>query len=49
MGEKKELPSRNKGKFSWVKVYFASKAVRIIISIVLIAVVVAGVTAGVKK
>ena len=49
MGEKKELPSRNKGKFSWVKVYFASKAVRIIISIVLIAMVVAGITAGVKK
>lgn len=49
MGEKKELPSGNKGKFSWVKVYFASKAVRIIISIVLIALVVAGVTAGVKK
>lgn len=49
MGEKKALPSGNKGKFSWVKVYFASKAVRIIISIVLIALVVAGVTAGVKK
>ena len=49
MGEKKELPSGNKGKFSWVKVYFASKAVRTIISIVLIVLVVAGVTAGVKK
>ena len=30
MSEKKKLPSDNKEKFSWVKVYFASKAVRII-------------------
>lgn len=39
----------NKEKFSWVKVYFASKAVRIIISMVLIFLVIAGVAAGIKK
>ena len=49
MSEKKKLPSDNKEKFSWVKVYFASKAVRIIISMVLIFLVIAGVAAGIKK